>query len=225
MPRKHAHKTKVILDTPSNASATTPGWAPTSLRKIAGQSGASAGTSLYENCSLYKCGFAKASFDAILTVHPARQARPSRCSTSVCTAHLNAITGAATLERLDVQQADTENQQVGVPTVLPLALQIEHTAGLTTSCCPSSTELCLRLQETFSWTKQWYAVTLLDCIDKTRPNAIELLGKNFVLWYHDGTWTCFADQCPHRLAPLSGACACTGQLLFSCSAAAPGKVL
>ena len=64
----------------------------------------------------------------------------------------------------------------------------------------------LCMQETFSWTKQWYAVTLLNGVDKTRPNAIELLGKNLVLWYHDGTWTCFADECPHRLAPLSGGC-------------------
>jgi hypothetical protein len=44
----------------------------------------------------------------------------------------------------------------------------------------------------------------MDVLSKERPNAIELLGKNLVVWYNEGTWTCFEDLCPHRLAPLSG---------------------
>ena len=61
-------------------------------------------------------------------------------------------------------------------------------------------------QEPFIWTKHWWAVSLLDVLSKERPNPIELLGKNLVVWYEagSGTWNCFEDLCPHRLAPLSG---------------------
>lgn len=56
----------------------------------------------------------------------------------------------------------------------------------------------------FQWTKQWYPVAVVDFLDPSRPQAMQLLGKDIVLW-RDGTgkWCCFEDQCPHRLAPLS----------------------
>jgi len=59
-------------------------------------------------------------------------------------------------------------------------------------------------EESFSWTKQWYPVAVAKLIDPTRPNAIQLLGKDLVVWLdHLGEWRCFEDRCPHRAAPLS----------------------
>ncbi|MGB3558188.1 MAG: Rieske 2Fe-2S domain-containing protein [Geitlerinemataceae cyanobacterium] len=58
--------------------------------------------------------------------------------------------------------------------------------------------------ETFSWTKQWYPLAVVDFLDPTRPHSIQLLGKDLVLWRDgSGKWRCFDDACPHRLAPLS----------------------
>jgi phenylpropionate dioxygenase-like ring-hydroxylating dioxygenase large terminal subunit len=58
--------------------------------------------------------------------------------------------------------------------------------------------------ETFQWQQQWYAVAVVDFLDPSKPHPLQLLGKNIVLW-RDGQqqWQCFADACPHRLAPLS----------------------
>ncbi len=56
----------------------------------------------------------------------------------------------------------------------------------------------------FQWTKQWYPVAVVDFIEPSRPYAMQLLGKNIVLWRDgSGKWRCFEDFCPHRLAPLS----------------------
>ncbi|MBD2777591.1 Rieske 2Fe-2S domain-containing protein [Iningainema tapete] len=57
---------------------------------------------------------------------------------------------------------------------------------------------------TFQWTKQWYPVAVVEFLDPSCPHAMQLLGKDIVLW-RDGTgkWRCFEDFCPHRLAPLS----------------------
>ena len=59
-------------------------------------------------------------------------------------------------------------------------------------------------KETFQWTVQWYPVAVVDFLDPSRPHAMQLLGKELVLW-RDGSsqWRCFEDFCPHRLAPLS----------------------
>jgi phenylpropionate dioxygenase-like ring-hydroxylating dioxygenase large terminal subunit len=67
-----------------------------------------------------------------------------------------------------------------------------------------SEQLDLTKQETFSWTKQWYPVAVVEFIDPSRPHGIQLLGKELVLWRdREEKWRCFADFCPHRLAPLS----------------------
>jgi hypothetical protein len=52
----------------------------------------------------------------------------------------------------------------------------------------------------FSWTKQWYPVAVESFTDKTKPNEIQLLGNNLVLWHNnkDKKWTTFSDVCPHR---------------------------
>ncbi|NES00116.1 MAG: Rieske 2Fe-2S domain-containing protein [Symploca sp. SIO1B1] len=58
--------------------------------------------------------------------------------------------------------------------------------------------------EQFQWTKQWYPVAVAEFLDSSRPHAIQLLGKNLVLWCdHNKQWHCFDNACPHRLVPLS----------------------
>ncbi|WP_096588989.1 Rieske 2Fe-2S domain-containing protein [Calothrix sp. NIES-2098] len=59
-------------------------------------------------------------------------------------------------------------------------------------------------EEIFQWTKQWYPVAVVDFLDPSRPHAVQLLGKDLVVWRDNlGKWSCFEDFCPHRLAPLS----------------------
>ena len=41
-------------------------------------------------------------------------------------------------------------------------------------------------KETFQWTLQWYPVAVVDFLDPSRPHAIQLLGKELVLW-RDGS--------------------------------------
>ena len=46
----------------------------------------------------------------------------------------------------------------------------------------------------------------MEDLDTKRPNKVQLLGKNIVVWQApDGSWSALEDLCPHRLAPLSGA--------------------
>jgi phenylpropionate dioxygenase-like ring-hydroxylating dioxygenase large terminal subunit len=56
----------------------------------------------------------------------------------------------------------------------------------------------------FQWTKQWYPVAAVEFLDPSRPHAMQLLGKDIVLWRDgSGKWRCFEDACPHRQVPLS----------------------
>eukprot|EP00877_Chromochloris_zofingiensis_P009253 jgi/Chrzof1/4581/Cz14g19030.t1_PAO3[v5.2] len=58
--------------------------------------------------------------------------------------------------------------------------------------------------DTYNWYTQWYPVAAVECLQPDRPNGIQLLGMKLVLWQDQtGTWRCFEDACPHRLAPLS----------------------
>jgi hypothetical protein len=76
---------------------------------------------------------------------------------------------------------------------------------------PTSTEFeDAKSEQTFQWEKCWYPVIPIDYLDKTRPTPLELLGKNLVIWCDaSGAWSCAQDQCPHRLAPLSGGSSAT----------------
>lgn len=59
-------------------------------------------------------------------------------------------------------------------------------------------------ESTFQWTKQWYLIAVADFLDRSRPHAIQLLGKDLVLWQdNSGQWRYFEDFCPHRIASLS----------------------
>lgn len=56
----------------------------------------------------------------------------------------------------------------------------------------------------FSWTKQWYPLAVVEFLEPGKPHAMQLLGKDIVLWRDgSGKWCCFEDFCPHRLVPLS----------------------
>ncbi|EDX87484.1 Pheophorbide a oxygenase family [Synechococcus sp. PCC 7335] len=70
-------------------------------------------------------------------------------------------------------------------------------------------------EESFQWTQQWYPLAVADYLDPQRPHAMQLLGKDVVLWRDGtGTWRCFENACPHRLAPLSeGRIEADGRLL------------
>jgi phenylpropionate dioxygenase-like ring-hydroxylating dioxygenase large terminal subunit len=57
----------------------------------------------------------------------------------------------------------------------------------------------------FDWFEAWYPVHYVEDLDKTRPTRFTLLEQDIVIWWdpNAATWRVFADQCPHRLAPLS----------------------
>eukprot|EP00878_Enallax_costatus_P015125 GHUV01015837.1.p1 GENE.GHUV01015837.1~~GHUV01015837.1.p1 ORF type:complete len:282 (+),score=35.19 GHUV01015837.1:152-997(+) len=53
----------------------------------------------------------------------------------------------------------------------------------------------------FKWLQYWYPVHALDQIDPSKPHAVELLGKQLVLWCDgQGDWQAMEDACPHRCA-------------------------
>ncbi|MDB9528763.1 Rieske 2Fe-2S domain-containing protein [Oscillatoria sp. CS-180] len=57
----------------------------------------------------------------------------------------------------------------------------------------------------FEWAEAWYPVHYVEDLDKNRPTRFTLLEQDVVIWwdFNAETWRVFADQCPHRLAPLS----------------------
>jgi pheophorbide a oxygenase len=59
-------------------------------------------------------------------------------------------------------------------------------------------------------TQNWWPVSLVSTLEKSKPNPVELLGNKLVLWYDakggddgGGGWSCLDDRCAHRFAPLS----------------------
>ncbi|CAM9289043.1 unnamed protein product, partial [Hapterophycus canaliculatus] len=51
---------------------------------------------------------------------------------------------------------------------------------------------------------QWHPVLSLKDTDPGRAHAVQLLGKDLVVWRDKAKqWTCFDDRCPHRAAPLT----------------------
>ncbi|ESA34244.1 pheophorbide a oxygenase [Leptolyngbya sp. Heron Island J] len=59
--------------------------------------------------------------------------------------------------------------------------------------------------ERFDWFEAWYPVHYVADLDKAKPTRFTLLDQDLVIWWEPQaqTWRVFADQCPHRLAPLS----------------------
>lgn len=63
-------------------------------------------------------------------------------------------------------------------------------------------------RENFAWTQCWWPLLPLDVLQfiaADKPAPVTLLGLNLVVWKDkSGSWCVWRDQCPHRLAPLSG---------------------
>ncbi|WP_008309031.1 Rieske 2Fe-2S domain-containing protein [Leptolyngbya sp. PCC 6406] len=57
----------------------------------------------------------------------------------------------------------------------------------------------------FDWAEAWYPVHYVEDLDPQRPTRFTLLGQDLVIWWEPQAkaWRVFANQCPHRLAPLS----------------------
>ncbi len=57
----------------------------------------------------------------------------------------------------------------------------------------------------FDCKEAWYPVYYITDLDLANPNKFTLLAQDLVIWWEAEaqTWRAFADQCPHRLAPLS----------------------
>lgn len=55
----------------------------------------------------------------------------------------------------------------------------------------------------FDWNKQWYPVAVENYLDSKRPNSIQLLGNDLVVWFDGKSWVTFEDRCPHRAVQLS----------------------
>ena len=58
-------------------------------------------------------------------------------------------------------------------------------------------------QKQFVWEKQWYPFAVEEHTDKTKSQALHLLGNDVVLWFDTKQWRVFEDACPHRGVPLS----------------------
>ncbi|AFZ11724.1 Pheophorbide a oxygenase [Crinalium epipsammum PCC 9333] len=57
----------------------------------------------------------------------------------------------------------------------------------------------------FDCKEAWYPVFYIEDLDKSKPSKFTLLGQDLVIWWdkQGNSWRALADQCPHRLAPLS----------------------
>lgn len=49
----------------------------------------------------------------------------------------------------------------------------------------------------------WAPVASVAGLTGLGPQAVELFGRTYAVWEHDGAWSVLDDACPHRLAPLS----------------------
>ncbi|HEY9694100.1 MAG TPA: Rieske 2Fe-2S domain-containing protein [Oculatellaceae cyanobacterium] len=57
----------------------------------------------------------------------------------------------------------------------------------------------------FDCKEAWYPVYYIEDLDKSKLSKFTLLGQDLVIWWdkQGNCWRALADQCPHRLAPLS----------------------
>ena len=49
----------------------------------------------------------------------------------------------------------------------------------------------------------WAPVASIAALSGLGPQKVELFGRPYAVWEHEGAWSVLLDQCPHRLAPLS----------------------
>ncbi len=57
----------------------------------------------------------------------------------------------------------------------------------------------------FDWQEVWYPVFYVEDLDPDQLTRFTLLERDLVIWWdrQANSWRAFADQCPHRLVPLS----------------------
>lgn len=57
----------------------------------------------------------------------------------------------------------------------------------------------------FIWQDVWYPIAYVKDLEPSQLSTFTLLEQDLVIWWDQSaeTWRVFADQCPHRLAPLS----------------------
>lgn len=57
----------------------------------------------------------------------------------------------------------------------------------------------------FDWAEAWYPVHYVKDLDRSKPTRFTLMGRDIAIWWEppSQSWRVLADQCPHRLAPLS----------------------
>ncbi|KAF6253987.1 hypothetical protein COO60DRAFT_1703552 [Scenedesmus sp. NREL 46B-D3] len=100
-----------------------------------------------------------------------------------------------------VEKAGSGGQQAGA---LAVAVASAAAAAGPMGAEPSSSTDGSSSGDSFCWLKHWYPVHVVAMADASRPHAVQLLGKQLVLWRDgQGQWQCMEDACPHRLAPLS----------------------
>jgi hypothetical protein len=74
----------------------------------------------------------------------------------------------------------------------------------------------------FQWQSHWWPVQVSATVDPSRPHAIELLGRQLVLWRDSAEqWHCMEDACPHRCEAIITTLQCTHSTTWAGLAPAP----
>lgn len=57
----------------------------------------------------------------------------------------------------------------------------------------------------FDWNRQWYPVAVTNDLHTDAPYGVTVIGRPLAVWWDASSskWQVYADECPHRLAPLS----------------------
>ncbi|KAF6251152.1 hypothetical protein COO60DRAFT_1705010 [Scenedesmus sp. NREL 46B-D3] len=150
----------------------------------------------------------------LTTFQPIQRARTfATCAVSRCSAAARNRPAFHKLHAAVPEAATTSDTTPNTSTPKEESTSASHGRSSTTRVTPTSSSSSS--SSSFQWLSHWYPVHVLDSIDPTRPHAIELLGKQLVLWRAGAAaagpagrssgqhWQCFENACPHRLAPLS----------------------
>lgn len=83
---------------------------------------------------------------------------------------------------------------------------------------PSAREDAIKRGRSFDWNRQWYPVAVTNDLHTDAPYGVTVIGRPLAVWWDASSskWQVYADECPHRLAPLSeGSITEDGQLRCS----------
>ena len=70
---------------------------------------------------------------------------------------------------------------------------------------PSAREDEIKSGRSFDWNRQWYPVAVTNDLHTDAPYGVTVIGRPLAVWWDASSskWQVYADECPHRLAPLS----------------------